>query len=84
MDPERLKFIKPTDVLLLRTGGSFCQIRHHLVNAWALRSIINLPVFSLNCMYKPKLGFFYGKIGSSNTGNAFLNSYKTYFEKQNP
>ena len=30
------------------------------------------------------LGFFYRKFGSSNTGNAFLNSYKTYFEKQNP
>ena len=30
------------------------------------------------------LGFFYGKFGSSNTGNAFLKSYKIYFEKQNP
>ena len=30
------------------------------------------------------LGFFYGKFGSSNIGNAFLKSYKTYFEKQNP
>ena len=30
------------------------------------------------------LGFFYRKFGSSNTGNAFLKSYKTYFEKQNP
>ncbi len=30
------------------------------------------------------LGFFYRKFGSSNTGNAFLKSYKTYFEKRNP
>ena len=30
------------------------------------------------------LGFFYRNFGSSNTGNAFLKSYKTYFEKQNP
>jgi len=29
------------------------------------------------------LGFFYRKFGSSNTGNAFLTSYKAYFEKQN-
>jgi hypothetical protein len=29
------------------------------------------------------LGFFYRKFGSSNIGNAFLTSYKTYFEKQN-
>ncbi len=30
------------------------------------------------------LGFFYRNFGKSNTGNAFLKSYKTYFEKQNP
>ena len=30
------------------------------------------------------LGFFYRNFGRSNTGRAFLNSYKTYFEKQNP
>lgn len=30
------------------------------------------------------LGFFYRTFGSSNTGNAFLTSYKTYFEQQNP
>ena len=30
------------------------------------------------------LGFFYRNLGSSNTGRAFLESYKTYFEKQNP
>ena len=30
------------------------------------------------------LGFFYRNLGKSNTGNAFLNSYKTYFETQNP
>lgn len=30
------------------------------------------------------LGFFYRSFGSSNIGNALLNSYKTYFEKQNP
>ena len=29
------------------------------------------------------LGFFYRIFGKSNTGNAFLKSYKTYFEKQN-
>jgi hypothetical protein len=29
------------------------------------------------------LGFFYRKFGSSNTGNAFLTSYKAYFERQN-
>ena len=29
------------------------------------------------------LGFFYRKFGSSNIGNAFLTSYKAYFEKQN-
>ena len=29
------------------------------------------------------LGFFYRKFGSSNTGGAFLKSYKIYFEKQN-
>jgi hypothetical protein len=29
------------------------------------------------------LGFFYRKFGKSNTGNAFLKSYKAYFEKQN-
>ncbi len=29
------------------------------------------------------LGFFYRKFGSSNMGNAFLNSYKAYFEKDN-
>ena len=29
------------------------------------------------------LGFFYRKFGKSNTGNAFLASYKTYFEQQN-
>ena len=28
------------------------------------------------------LGFFYRKLGSSNIGNAFLTSYKVYFEKQ--
>ena len=28
------------------------------------------------------LGFFYSKFGSSKTGNAFLNAYKTYFESQ--
>jgi hypothetical protein len=28
------------------------------------------------------LGFFYRKFGSSNIGNAFLASYKAYFEKQ--
>ena len=27
---------------------------------------------------------FYRNLGSSNTGSAFLKSYKTYFEKQNP
>ena len=27
------------------------------------------------------LGFFYRNFGSSNTGSAFLQSYKTYFEK---
>ena len=27
------------------------------------------------------LGFFYRSFGSSNTGSAFLESYKTYFEK---
>lgn len=30
------------------------------------------------------LGFFYRKFGKDKTGNAFLTSYKTYFEKQNP
>ncbi len=30
------------------------------------------------------LGFFYRKFGSSNIGNAFLKSYKTYFEKKDP
>lgn len=30
------------------------------------------------------LGFFYRNFGKSNTGNAILNSYRTYFEKQNP
>ena len=30
------------------------------------------------------LGFFYRKFGGSNTGNAFLQTYKTYFESQNP
>ena len=30
------------------------------------------------------LGFFYRNFGKSNIGNAFLKSYKTYFEKQNP
>ena len=29
------------------------------------------------------LGFFYRKLGGSNIGNAFLKSYKSYFEKQN-
>lgn len=29
------------------------------------------------------LGFFYRKFGSANTGNAFLNAYKTFFENQN-
>lgn len=29
------------------------------------------------------LGFFYRKFGSSNIGDAFLTSYKAYFEKQN-
>ena len=29
------------------------------------------------------LGFFYRKFGSSNIGNAFLKSYKTYFEEKN-
>ena len=29
------------------------------------------------------LGFFYKKFGKSNIGNAFLTSYKTYFENQN-
>ena len=29
------------------------------------------------------LGFFYRTFGRSNTGSAFLKSYKTYFEKQN-
>ncbi len=28
------------------------------------------------------LGFFYRKFGSSNIGNAFLTTYKAYFEKQ--
>ena len=28
------------------------------------------------------LGFFYRKFGSSNIGNGFLSSYKTYFEQQ--
>jgi hypothetical protein len=28
------------------------------------------------------LGFLYRKFGSSNTGNAFLTSYKAYFEKR--
>ena len=30
------------------------------------------------------LGFLYRNFGKSNTGKAFLNSYKTYFEKQKP
>ena len=30
------------------------------------------------------LGFFYRNFGKSNTGNAFLQAYKTYFEQQNP
>jgi len=29
------------------------------------------------------LGFFYQKLGSSNIGDAFLTSYKAYFEQQN-
>ena len=29
------------------------------------------------------IGFFYRNFGKSNIGNAFLKSYKTYFEKQN-
>ena len=29
------------------------------------------------------MGFFYRIFGKSNTGNAFLKAYKTYFEKQN-
>lgn len=28
------------------------------------------------------MGFFYRRFGSSNIGNAFLQSYKTYFEEQ--
>ncbi len=30
------------------------------------------------------LGFFYRNLGSSRTGRAFLESYKTYLENQNP
>ena len=30
------------------------------------------------------LGFFYRTFGKSNIGSAFLKSYKTYLEKQNP
>ena len=30
------------------------------------------------------LGFFYRNFGKSNIGNAFLHSYKSYFEKQTP
>ncbi len=30
------------------------------------------------------MGFFYRNFGKSSTGNAFLQSYKTYFEKKNP
>ena len=30
------------------------------------------------------LGFFYRKFGSSNMGKAFLRSYKSYLEKQDP
>jgi carbon monoxide dehydrogenase subunit G len=30
------------------------------------------------------LGFLYRSFGKSNIGNAYLNSYKTYFEKVNP
>lgn len=30
------------------------------------------------------IGFFYRNFGKSNTGNAFLKSYKTYFEMQTP
>ena len=30
------------------------------------------------------LGFFYREFGKSSTGKALLESYKTYFEKQNP
>lgn len=29
------------------------------------------------------MGFFYRNFGKASTGNAFLNSYKTYFEKAN-
>ena len=45
-------------------------VKHHIVMS---------NVESSGCM-----GFFYRKFGKSNTGNAYLKIYKTYFEKQNP
>ena len=65
-----------TSVELVEQGSDFVTIKTNdgLMKRTNISKLVEAPGL---------LGFFYRNFGSSNTGNAFLTSYKTYFEKQN-
>ncbi|MBL7122113.1 MAG: hypothetical protein ISS12_09030 [Candidatus Marinimicrobia bacterium] len=66
-------------------AGSMITTRSHFSESFTpTTSGIEYRLVISNLTAPGFMGFFYRNFGSSNTGNAFLNSYKTYYEGNKP
>jgi hypothetical protein len=66
-------------------AGSMITTRSHFLDEFTTSDTgVKHRTFISGVKTSGLLGFFYRNLGSSNAGGAFLKSYKTYFERQNP
>ncbi len=66
-------------------AGSMTTTKSHILDEFTTSGkIVKHRVVITNVEASGLLGFFYRNFGKSNTGGAYLNSYKTYFEVHIP
>ena len=64
-----------------KAGKTITTNSHFLEEFSIIDNIVILRIIISNLKAPGFLGFFYKNFGSKNIGNAFLDSYKKYFEK---
>ena len=63
-------------------AGSMITTKAHFLDEFTKKNVgVKHRIVISNLVTSGLMGFFYKNFGKSNTGNAFLKTYKTYFEK---
>ena len=65
-------------------AGSMVTTKSHFFDEFTKKNVgVKHRIIISNLVTSGVMGFFYKNFGKSNTGNAFLKTYKTFFEKRN-